>query len=360
MEEPLGALTSEDLHATYLDRSRKELQRRIEQLKRALAQVCHLTVYTMWHLQLTIIAQENEKLAAVSRKQQGRSNPSSTAIGPKQQLDAVAKAYRDVAASEPLLPFPDSVVPALIALRTTNSTINESKRFLASQKASLQESQDRLDAEKADLADQKALTKALESRIQSLRDGIESRTAMSPGQVARERISELKKQIKETNVDTSKLMTALKKFIDEPLAAMLAAEQVGGPVAGDLMDVDSETLEVGFSATGKRKKPRPEASPDKRQRRIDDMFGGEAGQGDQQGEAEIDKRAAARDEMQELAVELMNKLMGAGGSSSDAYINISEETASVRFLTRVKVAEFHPRDSKRLRLVDFGREIEDY
>lgn len=39
MEESTGVLTSEDLHATYLDRSRKELQRKIEQLNRALAEV---------------------------------------------------------------------------------------------------------------------------------------------------------------------------------------------------------------------------------------------------------------------------------------------------------------------------------
>lgn len=39
MEEPSRVVTSEDLHTTYLDRSRKELQRKIEQLKRALAQV---------------------------------------------------------------------------------------------------------------------------------------------------------------------------------------------------------------------------------------------------------------------------------------------------------------------------------
>lgn len=275
-------------------------------------------------------------------------------IGTKQQLDAVSKAYTEVATSAPLLPFPDSVVPALIALRTTNTTINESRRFLASQKVSLQDAQDRLNAEKASLADQKALTKALEGRIQSLRSGIETRTAMSPGQVARERLSELRQQIKETDNDTTSLQTTLKKFIEGSLSTMLAAEQIGGPVAGEMMDVDSDTLEAGFSATGKRKKFKADASIDKRQRRIDDMFN----EGREEGEpAESDKRAAARDELQELVAELTHKLMAAGGSSTDAYINIPEESASVRFLTRVKVAEFHPRDSKRIRLVDFGREI---
>lgn len=273
----------------------------------------------------------------------------------------MAEAYREVASSEPFLPFPDSVVPALIALRTTSLTINESRRFLASQKLSLQEAQDRLETERVSLADQRALTRALETRIQSLRDGIESRAATSPGQVAREKISELKKHIKETDADRSRLLGLLGTFIDERLAALLAAEQIGGPVAGDMMDVDSDTLEVGFSATGKRKKSKAGASPDKRQRKIDDMLGGggrheRGGEGD---DAEVDKRAAASEEMQRLVEELMNKLLAAEGSSSDAYIAIPDESAAVRFLTRVKVAEFHPRDSKRLRLVDFGKEIGD-
>lgn len=273
-------------------------------------------------------------------------------------MHVVAGAYRDVAASEPFLPFPDSVVPALVALRTTNSTIAESRKFLASQKISLRDAQERLDAEKANLSDQTALTKALEKRIQSLREGIESRAAMSPNQVTRERISELKKNIKATDADTSKLLKALKTFIDERLASMLAAEQSGGPVTGDMMEVDSDDLEAGFSARGKRKKSKPDATTDKRQRRIDDMF--EGGRGRESGdEGENDKRIAAREGMQRLTEELMNSLMDSGGSSSDAYVNVSDESAAVRLLVRSKVAEFHPRDSKLLRLVDFGREIGD-
>ncbi|MDV3182259.1 MAG: hypothetical protein Q8869_00035 [Candidatus Phytoplasma australasiaticum] len=273
-------------------------------------------------------------------------------------MQEVAVAYRDVAASEPFLPFPDSVVPALIALRTTNSTIVESRNYLASQKLSLQDAQEKLDVEKANLSDQAALTKALERRIQSLREEIESRTTMSPRQITRERITELEKDIKATDADTSKLMKALKKFIDERLASMIAAEQGGGPVAGDLMDIDSDDLEAGFSARGKRKKTKPEAVTDKRQRKIDDMFeGGQDREGRDEGES--DKRVAAREEMQTLTEELMNSLMDSEGSNSDAYVNVSEESATVRLLVRSKVAEFHPRDSKRLRLVDFGREIGD-
>lgn len=301
--------------------------------------------------------QENEKCAAISQRSQEQQRQGRSVTTSK-QLQEVAVAYRDVTASEPFLPFPDSVVPALVALRTTNSTIVESRKYLASQKLSLQDAQDKMDAEKANLSDQAALTRALEKRIQSLREDIESRTTMSPKQVTRERISELKKNIKATDADTSKLLKALKKFIDERLASMIAAEQSGGPVAGDMMEIDSDDLEAGFSARGKRKKSKPDAATDKRQRRIDDMFeGGHDREGRDEGESE--KRVAAREEMQTLTEELMNSLMDSGGSNSDAYVNVSDESAAVRLLVRSKVAEFHPRDSKRLRLVDFGREIGD-
>lgn len=274
----------------------------------------------------------------------------------KKHLDAVAAAYRDVAASKPFLPFPDSVVPALVALRITNSTITESRIFLASQKVSLQEAQDWLEIEKSNLADQKALTKALENRIQSLRHGIESRTAMSPNQATRERILELKTNVKETDAGTANLLKALKKFIDGPLASMLAAEQSGGPVTGEMMDVESEDLEAGFNSRGKRRKPKADAASDKRQRRIDDMFGGDQDE-ERRDEDHSDKQGTAREEMQRLVEELMNRLVDSGGSTSDASVDVFEESAAVRFLVRSKVAEFHPRDSKRLRLVDFGREI---
>ncbi|ROW18323.1 hypothetical protein VPNG_00324 [Cytospora leucostoma] len=332
MDEPIGPPASGDLHGTYLERSRKELQKKVEQLKR-----------------------ENEKLDAISERAHGQLGSDGT-IGAKKHLDAVAAAYRDVAASKPFLPFPDSVVPALVALRTTNSTITESRNFLDSQKVSFQEAQDRLEIEKSNLTDQKALTKALENRTQALRHGIESRTAMSPNQVARKRILELKRNVKETDASTANLLKALKKFIDGPLASMLAAEQSGGPVTGEMMDVDSEDLEAGFNARGKRKKPKADAASDKRQRKIDEMFGGDQDK-ERQDEDNSDKQATAREEMQRLTEELMNRLVDSEGSTSDAYVDVPEESAAVRFLVRSKVAEFHPRDSKRLRLVDFGREI---
>ena len=48
-------------------------------------------------------------------------------------------AFDDVTASDPFFPFPDSVLPALLALRKTHQTVVESREYLAAQKASLSE-----------------------------------------------------------------------------------------------------------------------------------------------------------------------------------------------------------------------------
>jgi hypothetical protein len=63
--------------------------------------------------------------------------------------------------------------------------------------------------------------------------------------------------------------------------------------------------------------------------------------------------------MRELTEQLMNKLVEAGGDTSAAYVELPRETAAARFLVRSKVAMFHPKDARRLRLVDFGRDLED-
>lgn len=63
--------------------------------------------------------------------------------------------------------------------------------------------------------------------------------------------------------------------------------------------------------------------------------------------------------MKDLTEALLNSLMESGGDSSAAYVELPKETAAARFLVRSKVAQFHPRDSTKLRLIDFGRELDD-
>ncbi|KAK4681825.1 hypothetical protein QC764_110890 [Podospora pseudoanserina] len=283
-----------------------------------------------------------------------------TEPSPEDTLEIFTKAYEEVAESKPFLPAPGSVLPALLAIRNARNTINESNEYLESQAKSQDELARKLEAEKTALREQQALKTALENRIQSLRDGLENKQEKTPEQMAKERIAELKRQKKEWENRTAKLTKDLDWFIEEHLGPMLAAEELGGPVVGQLTDIDPEDLSAGFSVQGKLKKAKDQPDIDKRQRRIDEIWGAQ----DQQGESnkrkrEEDEASAAVADIRRLIEQLMNKLVESQGDNSASYLKISKETAAVRFLVRSKVASFHPKDAQKLRLVDFGRDIDD-
>ena len=274
-------------------------------------------------------------------------------------LEVMKTAYADAAQSEPFLPFPDSVLPALLALRKTHQIITESQEYLSSQGITLEKAQKRLEVERANLNDQKLLRTALKARIESLQSGLESRMEMTPEQILKEKLDELKQKKRDYDKDTSKLLRGLNKFIEEHLGPMLAAEELGGPVVGDMMEIDTDELAAGFTAQGKLKKAKQNPDEDKRQRRIDDIWGdGGQDRGRPSGRDRNEAEAAGA-EMRELTEELLNHLMESGGDSAASYVQIPRESAAARFLVRSKVAQFHPKDATRLRLVDFGRELDD-
>ncbi|KAI1468623.1 uncharacterized protein F4812DRAFT_337467 [Daldinia caldariorum] len=275
--------------------------------------------------------------------------------------DIMRVAYDELASQTPFLPYPESVLPALLALRKTHQTVEETKAYLASHRESVEKTRRRLEVEKSNLEDQKALSQSLRNRIQSLRDGLESRMEMGPEDIAAERMNELKQKKKYYDKETSTLLKALKKFIDEHLAGMLAAEELGGPVVGDIMDIDGDDLAAGFSSQGKLKKAKENPDQDKRQRRIDEIWGIRE-DGESSGKAKAgsrDEAAAAGEEMRTLTEELLNALAQSDGDSSAAYVQLPRETAAARFLVRSKVAQFHPRDSTKLRLIDFGKDLDE-
>lgn len=97
---------------------------------------------------------------------------------------------------------------------------------------------------------------------------------------------------------------------------------------------------------------------DKRQRRIDQIWGTRPLQDAQPQEPWNEQRAAAA-EMRELTEQLLNSLVEAGEGGSGSYVELARESAAARFLVRSKVAQFHPRDARKLRLIDFGHELDD-
>ncbi|CAK7220254.1 hypothetical protein SEUCBS140593_004171 [Sporothrix eucalyptigena] len=349
MEQEPRPITHDDLHATYVERSIRELQRAVQEeagvlaeLRRGVAEAAPVT------------------LAAAS-------------------LSIMITAYEAAARSDPFLPFADSVLPALVALRKTHGVLAESHTYLEGGDVSkltstLDQSRKRLAKDKARLDDQRALQTALEARIVALRSGLETQSTMTTAEKRQEALDALATKKREYDRDTAALLKTLKQFIQDRLGPMLAAEELGGPVVGGMADVQSDALAAGFSSQGKPRKPSSTATEkagkkneDRRQRRIDEIWGsraparevGEDGEDEEEDTGDWDEATAAASEMQELTEELLNALAGAGGDNSASYVTITRESAAARFLVRSKVAHFHPRDATKLRLVDFGRELDD-
>ncbi|KXJ95964.1 hypothetical protein Micbo1qcDRAFT_231109 [Microdochium bolleyi] len=302
-----------------------------------------------------------EHEAALSKlRAQSASHKKSQAASPLASLEVMKNAYDNLASQPPYLPFPDSVLPALLALQKTHQTVEDTRVYLAVHADSVDQAKKRLQVEQTSLKDNQALNQSLQRRIRSLKNDIANQMELGPEDVARERISELKQKSKSYDKETSKLLRAMKKFIDEHLAAMLAAEEMGGPVVGDMVDFDANDLAAGFNAQGRLKKAKDDPNQDKRQRRIDEIWG--QPQGDSSGGSATsgrDEATAAAADMRELTEALLNSLAQSDGDYSAAYVQIQRETAASRFLVRSKVAQFHPKDSAKLRLIDFGRELDD-
>lgn len=256
------------------------------------------------------------------------------------------------------MPSSDSPLPALLALRNTDTCIRETRECIASTESDLESITERLEKERADLNDSKQIQAALQKRIIILQDVIKEQTQRTPEQIAKEMIREARQKQKYYDVETGKLVKAFNAFIIDHLAIMLAAEELGGPVVGEDLDLDEESLGIGFSAKGTVKKSKAKPNEDKRQRRIDDIWGAkppEIGDADQP----WNEKTAAAAEMRELTETLLNNMVEAGGNGSGAYIELQRESAAVRFLVRSGVAQFHPRDGRKLRLVDFGGELDE-
>lgn len=153
------------------------------------------------------------------------------------------------------------------------------------------------------------------------------------------------------------LVKIFNTFIEEHLSAMLAAEELGGPVVGDLLHIDEEVLKAGFNSQGKPKKQvaaiHTTTSRQERKNRIDEIWGASPDVHKQR--TEKDAAGAA---FRNLSEELLNAAAGDAddSSSSDGYVEIKQESAAARFLVRAKAAQFHPNDARKLRLVDFTGE----
>ena len=326
---------SHTAHIARLDRTLKELQRQVRDREEALSQL-RATTQTLPDV------------------------PSTDVAARLRQIRTLTAAYEACTPQEPILPAPDSPLPSLLALRTIHKTYIEARDELAHAQKDLSSLESRLDKETSNLDDAKLISKTLDARILSLETQISEKTQKDPSQVAKDILRDLRKKKERYDRDTGKLVQAFNRFIDDHLATMLAAEELGGPVVGEFLDVDEQNLEAGFSSQGKARKMKDAPSAGGRQRRIDEIWGPrrevQAAGG---GEQEWNEKTAAAGEMRELTEKLLNSLMELNAGQGDGYVNLERESAAARFLVRSKVAVFARGDAGRLRLVDFGRGLDD-
>ena len=245
----------------------------------------------------------------------------------------------------PDLPSPSSALQPLLAARVINKTTKETKTNILTTQSNLESATHHLNSEDNQLSDSKAINEALQARTVRLQQTQRENMTKTEAEKAKELLNAKTKRKQHFERDTEKLRRVLDEFIEEHLAAMLAAEEIGGPVVGELVDVDEDMLSAGFSAQGKPKPSTKSMSEDKRQRRIDDIWG----TGQEGGEHESEKDAAA-----EEVRGLLEELIVSGG-----YVSLARDSAVARFLVRAKVAQFDPKNAARLRLVDFARELDE-
>ncbi|PQE20163.1 Centromere Cenp-K protein [Rutstroemia sp. NJR-2017a BBW] len=249
------------------------------------------------------------------------------------QIFAHKEAYQSILSALPYLPPANSPLPALLAYRTTLSTLQETNSHIPALTQTLNTTLNHLSTAQSHLHSAQAISSSLKTRILSLQQEIHQKTQKTPSEVASDLRSAFKQGKRNYDASTSKLVRAFNEFIDEYLSLMLAAEELGGPIVGEMMDVTPDVLAVGFSAQGKPKRTREGKGKEKedvdggmRQIRIDKIWGvNPHGKADEDGErrrgkdkgGEWDERTAAAAEMRDLAEQLLNALLEKDETGTD-------------------------------------------
>ena len=235
------------------------------------------------------------------------------------------------------------------------NTVDQSKTAIRETETNVLKSRNRLRQEEADLRDAGSVTQALEARIEKLRLDNEEQSRKSNEELAEGMMNEQQQRKRHYMMVLRSLMKAFNHFVDEHLAAMLAAEDLGGPVVGDLVEIDEDMLKAGFTPQGKAKKTDTDnhSFSAKRNLRNKEIWGTKNEDEDEEIDISSEKKAA-----QAKFRSLIEDLLNMAAENQGSYIKILRESAAVRFLVRAKVAQFHPDDARKLRLMDFGREWE--
>ncbi|OJD15447.1 hypothetical protein AJ78_04288 [Emergomyces pasteurianus Ep9510] len=338
-EERAHHPTDHVAYSQQLDQTLKQLQDQVRQQEYALQELRRSTTNSLPHPRL----ETRERLAQIRR---------------------ATKAYKVLSQADPDLPPPNSPLPALLALRETSRQILGLKSSIFAAAQDLSADRERLNVEQAAARDAQLISTGLDERIRGLNSTRPEERAKTPAQLAKELMQQHRRRKVELQKKTAALKEALGRFVDEHLASMLAAEDLGGPVVGDQIGVPDATLAAGYTAHGKERKTTAGASvqagKDSRQQRIDELVNRRS-RGGRGGDADSDGRSTGIGSKRETASAEFHALLDAlfEAAETSSYIELERDTAASRFLVKAKIAQFHPRDARRLRLIDFARELVD-
>ena len=234
--------------------------------------------------------------------------------------------------------------------------MDQTKASILETKEDIEKAEQRLRQEEVNLNDARSITRALKERIARVQREQQEQSQKSTEDVIKGVIQEHDQQRRHYIMELRNLVKAFNRFVDQDLATMVAVEDLGGPVVGDLLEIDGDTLRTGFTQQGRPRKAKAEKTKDdaKRKRRNEEIWGSED---EDMAESTRSEKDAAGASFRQLTEDLLNA--AAGEVDSDPYIRISRESAAVRFLVRAKVAQFHPDDARQLRLIDFGLELDE-
>ncbi|KAK2750580.1 hypothetical protein FQN57_002651 [Myotisia sp. PD_48] len=287
------------------------------------------------------------------------------------QTHRAIRAYKSLVETSPELPAPDSPLNGLLLFRETTRILSQLKRSVPATADQLARDIDRLKTEENNLRDAKAISMELQRRIKALKEEKGNDDGgTDPDQLAKEMIAQQRSKGVEVDEKTTQLKVALTDFINKYLASMIAAEDMGGPVVGDQTDVSDSTLEIGYTVRGKvRTSAKKRPSEDPRQQRIDHLVrrrssrrkssrtAAETENGEEEQEEEDMTRNLSPKEKAAKDIQTLIESLIDLASNSSSYLDLERDSAASRFLVKAKIAQFHPRDSRKLRLIDVAREI---
>ena len=285
-------------------------------------------------------------------------------------------------------PSPPSPIPPLLLHRfLTTSITTLSTLTIPETRAQLAKLNAETRSEEASLKETEILAGALQRRIDAIEEALVPSTSGGSqdgsdqeSQTATKILRDLESKRVTYTQAQRRFLRELSKFVKMYIAPMVAVEGLGGPVVGEEIPLDAtgravdvvRNLQSGRSGRVARAQKK-EVGMEKGQQTIHSMFQGkkrgldeaeyevpreEEEQVGEEDESDDGSKAPvhnAAKEIKALLEELMNATM-----SPNQYILLPEgDSATARFLVRANVALFHPRDARKIRLVDFGKSIED-